>query len=91
MPKLCLSWSKKGGYSNAFVIYLIVLFVLEVTMTLQETSRPLRMENYCMTVWRILACLVLIKDGDVFFTGIVSAAMENKVCCTCLHSLSQKI
>ena len=39
---------------------------------------------------RILACSVLIKD-DIFFTGIVSAAMKNKVSCTCTWYFRKKI
>ena len=39
---------------------------------------------------RILACSVLIKD-DIFFTGIVSAAMKNKVSCICTWYFREKI
>lgn len=33
---------------------------------------------------RLLACSVLIKN-EIFFTGIVSAAMKNKVSCLYIH------
>ena len=33
---------------------------------------------------RVMACSVVTQDAHVFFTGIVSAAMKNKVGCNCI-------